>query len=76
MKYYSQFTIMSKALRYLAKNLENTLEHFAESKWYDKYIPNTGGLLTLLTRLCDLRDWLYKKSIMFDPKQIVCVKNN
>ena len=71
MKYYFQFTIMSKTLRYLAKNLEDALEQFAESKWFDKYVPDTGKLLTLLTHLCDLRDWLFKKSVMLDPKQIV-----
>ena len=71
MKYYSQFTIISKILRYLANNLENALEHFAKSKWFDKYIPDTGKLLNLLKHLCDLRDWLFKKSVMLDPKQIV-----
>lgn len=75
MKHYFQLTIVSKTLRYLAQQLETALNNFPDA-WYHKYVPNTGGLLTLLTRLCDLRDWLFKKSIMFDPKQIVCVKNN
>ena len=75
MKNYFQSSIISKALRYLAQSLETVLKRFPDA-WYDKYVPNTGGLLTILTRLCDLRDWLFKKSIMFDPKQIVCVKNN
>ena len=48
MKYYFQLTIMSKTLRYIAQKLETALNNFPDA-WYDKYVPNTGGLLTLLT---------------------------
>jgi hypothetical protein len=67
MKYYFQFTILSRTLYYLGKSLETILKHFPDA-WYDKYVPNTGGLLTLLTRLCDLNQWLFTKSLMFNPK--------
>lgn len=70
MKNYFQFTLLSHALFYLAKSLEATLKRFPHA-WYDKYVPNTGGLLTILTRLCDLNQWLFTKSIMFDPNQVV-----
>lgn len=70
MKYYFQFTLLSYAFYYLAITLEATLKRFPNT-WYEKYVPNTGGLLTVLTNLCDLNQWLFTKSCMFDPNQIV-----
>ena len=70
MKYYFQFTLLSRALYYLAWGLEAILERFPDA-WYDKLVPNEGGLLTILTRLCDLNQWLFTKSVMFDPKKVV-----
>lgn len=73
MKYYFQFTLLSHTLYYLAWALEAILERFPDA-WYDKLVPNSGGLLTVLERLCDFNQWLFAKSLMFDPNAKVWKK--